>query len=256
MAERQTPHGLVERNLQKHLLAVQLTKECIEDELSVDGAKNLEIFRELNASGKLCAIVSNHLSNSDAPTMDYTLRREGYSDLADKLVFILGIRLIDDEVNRERINSYSYITVWPPKVIPANNYEAREARAMNVHAAKSSIDIMRKGYILGLFPEAERSDEGQLKPVDPRTIALFLLRLADTHVMPWSQWGTEDVWPISEQQFRKGKVSVSIGEPFSIDSLRDEFSNLSPVEMNEAITERIMRTVAMPLPERYKGYYG
>jgi len=256
MIERQIPRGLVERDILKHLVAVQLTRDCIEDELSVNGAENLQIFRELNASGKPCAVVSNHLSHSDAPTMDYTLRREGYSDLADKLVFILGIRLINDELNRERINSYSHITVWPPKEIPTNNDEVRESRAMNVRAARASIDIMGKGGILVLFPEGGRSDDGQLQLVDPKTIALFLLRLTGMQVLRWGMWGTEDVWPKGVQQFKKGKVSVNIGKPDSVDSLKDEFNGLSRAGMNEAITERIMVGLAILLPERYRGCYG
>ncbi len=257
MAERARPHGvLVKRNLQKHLVAEQRTRECIEDELSVNGAENLQIFREIIASGKPGAIVSNHLSNSDAPTIDCTLKIMGFSDLAEKLVFILGIRLINDEDTREQINAYSYIPVWPPTEIPVGKEEERESRAMNVRAARSAIDVMRKGSILVLFPEGGRSYDQQLKLVDPRTIALFLLRLQGTHVLRWGMSGTENVWPVGKQKPGKGKVSVNIGKPDSVDRLKDEFSGLSRDERNEAITKRIMGSLAILLPERNRGYYG
>jgi len=254
MAERKIPaETLVVRNPLKHAVAEWLTEHYVD--ASVEGSENFQPVPELVANNKHIVIASNHDSHSNAPIIENKLRRLGYGDLADRLVFILGIRLINNRITRQFINSYNFIPVWPPTEVPGSAEERKEAKAMLFGAVRAAKYVLRNQGLLGLFPQGGRSYDQQINRVDPRT-TLVLHILPDTYVSPWSIQGSEDVLPVGAWWPRKGKVHVNIGELISIDKLKEDFIGLSRDDMHQAIADILMRKIAEGLPESSRGYYG
>ena len=124
--------------------------------------------------------------------------------------------------------------------IPVRRFEA------DLRAIRRSQDALRRGHVLGMFPEGTRSG-GRLGRAEPGT-ALIALRTGAL-VLPVAIWGTEHV-RLPRDLFRRTKAHARFGEPYRL-------PNPSRItrEAVAAGTDEIMRRIAELLPPEYRGEY-
>ena len=126
--------------------------------------------------------------------------------------------------------------------VPVRRFEA------DLKALRESQDVLRRGLVLGMFPEGTRSAGKGLKKGEPGT-ALIALR-SGAPVLPVGIWGTENV-KLPRDFFRRTRVHIRYGEPFTLP--RPHRITKEDVEQG---TETIMKRIADLLPERFRGAYG
>lgn len=117
----------------------------------------------------------------------------------------------------------------------------------DLRALRLSQEALRRGLVLGMFPEGTRSGESGLGLGEPGT-ALIAMR-TKTPIMPVAIWGTAGV-TLPRAFFQRTTVNVVFGEPFDLP--RPERLTKDAVEDGAAT---IMRRIAELLPERYRGMY-
>ncbi len=83
----------------------------------------------------------------------------------------------------------------------------------DVAALRKSIDLLKKGRCVGLFPEGTRSMDGQLQPA--KGGIGFLLAKASVPVVPAYIHGSFDAYPKGAQRIARAPISVRFGPPIS-----------------------------------------
>jgi len=124
--------------------------------------------------------------------------------------------------------------------IPVRRFEG------DLRAIRRSQDALRRGHVLGMFPEGTRSG-GRLGRAEPGT-ALIALR-SGALVLPVAIWATGHV-RLPRDLFRRTKAHARFGEPYRL-------PNPSRItrEAVAAGTDEIMRRIAELLPPEYRGEY-
>ena len=125
--------------------------------------------------------------------------------------------------------------------IPVRRFQA------DLRALRRSQEALRRGLVLGMFPEGTRSGESGLGQGEPGT-ALIAMR-TNTPILPVAIWGTEGI-KLPRDFFRRTQVHIRYGEPFYLP--RPERLTKEAVE---AGADLIMSRIAELLPERYRGIY-
>ena len=124
--------------------------------------------------------------------------------------------------------------------IPVRRFEG------DLRAIRRSQAALRRGHVLGMFPEGTRSG-GRLGVGEPGT-ALIALRTG-APILPAAIWGTENV-KLPRDLFRRTRAHIRYGEPFILTQpARITKENVA------AGTEEIMRRIAELLPPEYRGAY-
>ncbi len=170
-------------------------------------------------------LASNHFSVGDPPIITGTLPRRIAWMTKEELfhVPLLGIlyRLFG--------------------CVPVRRFEA------DLKALRLSQDVLRRGRVLGMFPEGTRSGGKGLTRGEPGT-ALIALR-SGVPVVPVAIWGTENV-KLPRDFFRRTRVHLRFGEPFTLPR-RPRLAK----EDVERGTEAIMKSIAQLLPPQFRGVY-
>lgn len=96
------------------------------------------------------------------------------------------------------------------------------AMPVNREAASSSslrlaADRLKRGYLVGIFPEGTRSLDGQIAPLKPGFIAL--VRRGDIPIIPVGIAGTGAAWPRDSLLIRPKPCRVVFGDPIPIEVL-------------------------------------
>lgn len=125
--------------------------------------------------------------------------------------------------------------------IPVRRFEA------DLQALRRSEQALRRGHVLGMFPEGTRSDEHSLQRGEAGT-ALLALRTG-APVLPVAVWGTESV-KLPRDFFNRTHMHIAFGEPFYL----PKPGRISKAPLAEG-TERIMGEIAALLPPEYRGVY-
>ncbi|HKZ50601.1 MAG TPA: lysophospholipid acyltransferase family protein [Dehalococcoidia bacterium] len=125
--------------------------------------------------------------------------------------------------------------------IPVRRFEADVAA---LHRAEGAL---RRGRVLGMFPEGTRSRTGSLNKGYPGT-ALIALRTG-APVVPVAIWGTEGI-RLPRAFLQRTPVWVTFGAPFSL----PRPARIRTPIVQEA-TDLIMTKIAELLPPRYRGVY-
>ncbi len=125
--------------------------------------------------------------------------------------------------------------------IPVRRFEA------DLAALHKSEQALRRGLVLGMFPEGTRSRTGGLGKGYPGT-ALIALRTG-APILPVAIWGTEHI-RLPRAFLQRTPVWLAIGEPFSL----SKPERIRTPIVQEA-TDLIMAKIARLLPPQYRGVY-
>lgn len=170
-------------------------------------------------------VVSNHLSNADPP--------------------ILGAGIAKRRVRfMAKIELYKYPFGVIPRLygaFPVKRFDADMGALLNAER------MLKRGEVIGMFPEGTRSRTGKIGKPHPGT-AIIALRSGAT-VLPCAVAGTEQLGnPLN--LLHKPKISVTIGEPIQVEQVKRP----SEEQVTE-LTNRIFAAITAMLPAKYIDTY-
>jgi 1-acyl-sn-glycerol-3-phosphate acyltransferase len=96
-------------------------------------------------------------------------------------------------------------------VMPVNRESASSS------SIRLAADRLKRGYVVGIFPEGTRSSDGQIAPLKPGFIAL--VRRGDVPIIPVGVAGTRAAWPRDSLLIRPKPCRVVYGDPIPTEVL-------------------------------------
>ncbi len=175
--------------------------------------------------------------------------RQGPVILASNHVSMLDPPLVAVLVPR-RVVYMGKIELWKTPIIgplyslvgfiPVRRFEA------DLAALRRAEKALRQNHVLGMFPEGTRSGKPGLGKGLPGT-AIIAIRTG-APIVPVGVSGTAGAG-VPHSLFRRTRVRVAFGKPFELSKGRLN------TELVEEGTERIMKEIALLLPEEYRGAY-
>lgn len=198
--------------------------------IKINGFENIE-----KAKGAKI-FICNHLSNSDGFVIEKVLK-EKYDP-----TFVAGVKLSNDPVTNLGTRIVKNIPIKP--------------NSADKEAIMSMINVIKGGENLVLFPEGTRSRSGAM--IEGKKGVLLVARMSKASIVPISLWGTEKLLPINKEgdmareTWHEAEVNVNIGTPIELPKKeKDE----SKHEYDERCLKYLMRSIAIGLPEKYRGVY-
>ena len=141
-----------------------------------------------------CIIVSNHVSYLDPPILGFTISKK----LNKKMHYLAKIELFRPFFSRA-----------VHKLLEAIPIDREKRDKSWIKTAKKYI---KRGHMVGVFPEGGRSKDNKLGRGKTGVIRLALA--AKAPVVPVGITGTYDLWPINKKFPRIKKIArINIGKP-------------------------------------------
>lgn len=169
-------------------------------------------------------LVSNHLSHLDPPLLGWLVGRTTCFMAKEEL---FRVPLLGWWIRKTG--------AFPVKRGMADRAALRRAQ-----------EVLAQGYILAIFPEGHRSEDGHLQAAEDGA-GLIAVR-SRAPILPAAVIGTNRILPPHALWPRPGKVTVRFGPVFSLDDLYGQ-TGREPV--TEA-TRRIMAAIAALLPPEHQ----
>ncbi len=167
-------------------------------------------------------IAANHLSWTDIPLIPMHLRR--------KVVYMA------------KEEYFSSKLAWLVRFLGSFPVKRGEG---DRQALRTGEEQLKKGNILGIFPEGTRSRSRTLAKAHAG-MGMIALRTG-VPVVPVAIWGSENAL----KKFR-APVTISYGEPIVF---KPKGKKITREDIDEA-TETIMHKIAAMMPKEYRGVYG
>ena len=178
--------------------------------------------------------ICNHLSNADGIVMNRLLKD-------NNVTFVAGVKLTDNKLTKLGFHVAKTINIKP-------NSADKEAISKIINTLKQGNNIM-------IFPEGTRSRDGKM--VEGKKGLLLMAKLSKATIVPMGIWGTEKLLPINDnnmasEKFNYADVNINIGEPIIFQvKIIDEDKN----QYHDRVMHEIMSSIAVLLPEQYRGVY-
>ena len=103
---------------------------------------------------------------------------------------------------------------WSAWMLRALNAFPVRQGAGDVGAVRDTIQRLREGHLLNLYPEGARTTDGEIGPLQ-RGVAL-IIRRAGVPVVPAVIVGSFHAWPIHRRWLRRWPVHVRYGRPMDL----------------------------------------
>jgi len=116
-----------------------------------------------------------------------------------------------------------------------------DADANLLGAMRASAVGLRSGNILNIYPEGQRSFEGELQ--DFKNGAAILAAELNLPIVPVAIDGMYRVWPRGSASIRMAKVKVRFGEPIHAEAAREADRATNYQEITAKLKEQIQRTL-------------
>jgi len=95
----------------------------------------------------------------------------------------------------------------------------------DIGAMRETIDRLKEGHLLNIFPEGSRSDDGKLQEIQPG--AALVIRRAQVPVVPCIIIGSHESWPRGQALPRPARLRVLYGPAMRLDHLKaHEITNI------------------------------
>jgi 1-acyl-sn-glycerol-3-phosphate acyltransferase len=169
-----------------HVLTTQLF------ELHVSGLENIPA-----TGGAL--IVSNHQSNLDPVLLAVRLKRP--------VNYIAKSELFQSRIGRRLLRNVF------------NAFPVRQGTG-DIGAVKETIQRLREGHLLNLYPEGGRTEDGEIGPM-LRGVGL-IVRRAGVPVVPVVIEGSFEAWPQHRRCFRPHPIRVRYGTPMELNGMSED----------------------------------
>ena len=115
-------------------------------------------------------------------------------------------------------------------------------------ALRTQLEALRRGWMVGISPEGQRSRTGGLIRAKPGVA--FLAYRAGVPILPMAFTNTAGIGP-ALRRLRRATVSVRIGEPFELPPL----GRADRKRQRQDAADLIMCRLALLLPPEYRGVY-
>lgn len=113
-------------------------------------------------------------------------------------------------------------------------------------AIRRAVTILKRGELLGIFPEGTRVNPSQQESESREGIAL-IAQMSKVPVIPVRIWGTDKIKPKGSRGMQFPRVVLRFGEPIDI----EQFAHVPKAERFAAFTEEVMKSIyGMEHPER------
>ena len=113
----------------------------------------------------------------------------------------------------------------------------------DVIAVRNAWRVLQKGHLLGVFPEGERSWDGQLLPFKQGTLRLMLA--VGKPVIPVGISGIYELMPRWTHSIKRGPITINVGKPMRFASISivdqtEEDVNIANKHLKEAIQQLVV----------------
>jgi 1-acyl-sn-glycerol-3-phosphate acyltransferase len=176
-----------------------------------------------------CIVASNHTSFIDPPIIDSFI----YAHLKIKIHFLAKKQLFESLPGKILHSSVESIPIDPT--------------GKDKSWLKRAIQYLKKGHIIGIFPEGGRSSTRELQRGKTGVVRLALL--TKVPIVPIGIEGSFDVWPRDKKMFNLKKiVNVNIGKPIYLDKY---YNRKITKKQLRKITEDLMKEIAKLMGQKY-----
>jgi len=116
-------------------------------------------------------------------------------------------------------------------------------------ALKLSMETLRQGRVLCLYPEGTRSKTGKLRQAMPGAVSMAIK--AGVPILPVGITGGWEALRVRPIPLLRRRISVTIGDPYFPAAPNRKLDH----EAAQALTDEMMRRLAELLPKDKRGYY-
>src|SRR3954454_13204718 len=163
-------------------------------------------------------LAANHQSYLDPPAA---------GSVSDRAIYFLA--------RRSLLDGWFFGWILPKlNVIPVDSETGRDRTSL-----KALIRILRAGQGTVIFPEGQRTPDGQLQPAQPGLGLVVAKTLAP--VVPMRIFGAYEAWPIHEKWTRPGRVTIVVGEPIHFTEADLEGAGK---DLYQRLSQRVMDSIA------------
>lgn len=123
----------------------------------------------------------------------------------------------------------------------AGGFPVRRYR-IDPQAVRTTLRYLSEGKVVGVYPEGERSWDGELQPLRRGTVRLLLK--AGVPVVPCGIQGSFDVWPRWSSRPRRREVVIRFGEPLLLGAHDDRAERERLLPETADLVARRLRTLS------------
>lgn len=173
-----------------------------------------------------CLIVSNHLSMADPPCLIAYVPRQAH--------FMTKAELRD-------------VAPWKYILPPGQPVWVHRGRA-DRQALRAAEAYLKQGEAVAIYAEGTRAKAGEAQ--EARAGVVFLAQRTGVPIVPVAISGTEKLFRKRFPWYRRSRVEVTFGAPFTLDEL-----GVVTRANRDALAQQVMARVAALLPAGYRGVY-